>query len=82
MDMVLVGYSEFVNILCRKMKQLTEVILGLNTSPETQLKEFGNRTDLTIKWALQLVMAIECDAFVGTRGASLDSASLSINSNK
>ncbi|RFU27284.1 hypothetical protein B7463_g9043, partial [Scytalidium lignicola] len=41
----------------------------LNTSPETQLKEFGNRTDLTIKWILQLVMAIECDVFVGTRGA-------------
>ncbi|KAG0647377.1 hypothetical protein D0Z07_7147 [Hyphodiscus hymeniophilus] len=42
----------------------------LNTSPETQLREFGNRTDLTLKWMLQLVMAIECDAFVGTRGVS------------
>ncbi|KAK6520377.1 hypothetical protein TWF506_000648 [Arthrobotrys conoides] len=41
----------------------------LNTGPETQLKEFGNRTDLTIKWVLQLVMAIECDVFVGTRGS-------------
>ncbi|KFX96324.1 hypothetical protein V490_03402 [Pseudogymnoascus sp. VKM F-3557] len=41
----------------------------LNTSPETQLREFGNRTDLTIKWLLQLVMAIECDVFVGTRGS-------------
>ncbi|KAF3131927.1 mitochondrial inner membrane protein required for protein import [Orbilia oligospora] len=41
----------------------------LNTGPETQLKEFGNRTDLTIKWLLQLVMAIECDVFVGTRGS-------------
>ncbi|KAH8812746.1 hypothetical protein F5884DRAFT_856041 [Xylogone sp. PMI_703] len=41
----------------------------LNTSPETQLREFGNRTDLTIKWILQLVMAIECDVFVGTRGS-------------
>lgn len=49
--------------------QLTE-ISGLNTSPETQLREFGNRTDLTIKWLLQLVMAIECDVFVGTRGVS------------
>ncbi|KAF3933862.1 hypothetical protein ABW19_dt0202193 [Dactylella cylindrospora] len=45
--------------------------LGLNTGPETQLKEFGNRTDLTTKWMLQLVMAIECDVFVGTRGVSL-----------
>ncbi|OBT48121.1 hypothetical protein VE00_01038 [Pseudogymnoascus sp. WSF 3629] len=41
----------------------------LNTSPEIQLREFGNRTDLTIKWLLQLVMAIECDVFVGTRGS-------------
>ncbi|KAK6353417.1 hypothetical protein TWF696_005382 [Orbilia brochopaga] len=41
----------------------------LNTGPETQLKEFGNRTDLTIKWLLQLTMAIECDVFVGTRGS-------------
>lgn len=41
----------------------------LNTGPETQLREFGNRTDLTIKWMLQLVMAIECDVFVGTRGS-------------
>lgn len=51
--------------------KLTEFKIGLNTSPETQLREFGNRTDLTIKWILQLVMAIECDAFVGTRGVSL-----------
>ncbi|KAJ6264117.1 hypothetical protein Dda_0259 [Drechslerella dactyloides] len=41
----------------------------LNTGPETQLKEFGNRTELTIKWLLQLTMAIECDIFVGTRGS-------------
>jgi hypothetical protein len=42
----------------------------LNTSPETQLREFGNRTELTTHWLLQLVMAIECDAIVGTRGVS------------
>jgi len=48
--------------------KLTGVNSGLNTSPETQLREFGNRTDLTMKWILQLVMAIECDVFVGTRG--------------
>lgn len=53
---------------------MTGEILGLNTSPERQLIEFGNRTDLTIKWVLQLVMAIECDTFVGTRGVSLYSA--------
>ena len=47
---------------------------GLNTSPERQLIEFGNRTDLTIKWVLQLVMAIECDTFVGTRGVWIYSA--------
>ncbi|KAF3914106.1 hypothetical protein AA313_de0205717 [Arthrobotrys entomopaga] len=41
----------------------------LNSGPETQLKEFGDRTDMTLKWMLQLVMAIECDVFVGTRGS-------------
>jgi len=56
--------------------KLTELNPGLNTSTETQLKEFGNRTDLTLKWVLQLVMAVECDAFVGTRGVSLYSALL------
>ena len=55
--------------------RLTGVNPGLNTSPETQLREFGNRTDLTIKWILQLVMAVECDAFVGTRGVSVYFAS-------
>jgi hypothetical protein len=76
MDMVLVGHSEFVYLLYLNEVELelTEANPGLNTSPETQLKEFGNRTDLTIKWVLQLVMAIECDAFVGTRGVSLCSA--------
>lgn len=76
MDVVLVGHSKFVYLLYLYEVQfgVTEANLGLNTSPETQLKEFGNRTDLTIKWVLQLVMAIECDAFVGTRGVSLYSA--------
>lgn len=31
---------------------------GLNTGPETQLAQFGDRTELTIKWMLQLVMAM------------------------
>ncbi|RPB01944.1 hypothetical protein L873DRAFT_565213 [Choiromyces venosus 120613-1] len=40
-----------------------------NSGPETQLKLFGNRTELTIKWLLQLAMALETDAYVGTRGS-------------
>ncbi|KAF3940450.1 hypothetical protein ABW19_dt0204905 [Dactylella cylindrospora] len=40
-----------------------------NVGPETQLKTFGNRTDMTINWFLQLMMAIECDSMIGTRGS-------------
>lgn len=43
---------------------------GFNGGPETQLELFGNRTDMTIKWLLQLTMALECETFVGTRGVS------------
>lgn len=40
-----------------------------NGGPVTQLEKFGNRTEMTIKWFLQLTMALECDNFVGTRGS-------------
>lgn len=43
---------------------------GFNGGPETQLQLFGNRTEMTIKWLLQLTMALECETFVGTRGVS------------
>ncbi|KAF3143561.1 hypothetical protein TWF594_005110 [Orbilia oligospora] len=40
-----------------------------NIGPEQQLETFGNRTDMTINWFLQLMMAIECDMMIGTRGS-------------
>jgi hypothetical protein len=45
-------------------------LIGFNGGPVTQLEKFGNRTEMTIKWFLQLTMALECDNFVGTRGVS------------
>lgn len=43
----------------------------LNVSPEEQLKTLGggNRTAMTVGWMLQLVMALEADGWVGTRGS-------------
>ncbi|KAF3920887.1 hypothetical protein ABW21_db0206361 [Orbilia brochopaga] len=40
-----------------------------NIGPEAQLETFGNRTDMTINWFLQLMMAIECDLMIGTRAS-------------
>ncbi|KAF3932035.1 hypothetical protein ABW20_dc0104263 [Dactylellina cionopaga] len=40
-----------------------------NIGPEAQLETFGNRTDMTINWFLQLMMAIECDFMIGTRAS-------------
>ncbi|KAK6526394.1 hypothetical protein TWF694_004990 [Orbilia ellipsospora] len=40
-----------------------------NIGPEDQLKTFGNRTDMTINWFLQLMMAIECDMMIGSRAS-------------
>lgn len=41
----------------------------VNGSPFQQLSQFG-KTKMTHQWILQLFMAIECDAFVGTRGSN------------
>jgi len=43
---------------------------GINGSPEEQLTAFGNRTETSIKWLLQLMTSIEADGFVGTRNVS------------
>jgi len=69
---VLDRYSTFVSALQHQVLvgETNSVDAGINSGPETQLNEFGNRTDMTIKWILQLLMAIECDVFVGTRGVS------------
>ncbi|KAK6336527.1 hypothetical protein TWF696_002077 [Orbilia brochopaga] len=40
-----------------------------NIGPEAQLETFGNRTDMTINWFLQLMMALECDLMIGTRAS-------------
>ncbi|KAL7266297.1 hypothetical protein RUND412_011161 [Rhizina undulata] len=37
--------------------------------PEEQLRMSGNRTELTVRWVLQLALAVECQGFVGTRGS-------------
>ena len=41
----------------------------LNTGPILQLITFG-KLNTTYTWMLQLLMALECDAFVGTRGSN------------
>jgi len=41
----------------------------INGGPKEQLEAFGNRTEMTIKWMQQLIMAVECDTIVGTRGS-------------
>ena len=41
----------------------------LNGGPEEQLNAFGNRTEMTCKWVQQLIMALECDLIIGTRGS-------------
>ena len=43
----------------------------LNVGPEEQLRKLGggNRTEMTMGWMLQLMMALEADAWVGTRGS-------------
>jgi len=43
----------------------------LNTSPEEQLARLGggNRTEMTLGWMLQLIIALEADGWVGTRGS-------------
>ncbi|KAL7266888.1 hypothetical protein RUND412_010547 [Rhizina undulata] len=41
----------------------------INGGPKEQLNAFGNRTEMTIKWMQQLIMAVECDTIVGTRGS-------------
>lgn len=59
----------------------------INGGPATQLEAFGNRTQTTLNWLMELLIvctscgpcyaanaqrqqAMECDAFVGTRGSS------------
>ncbi|RVD86230.1 uncharacterized protein DFL_004517 [Arthrobotrys flagrans] len=41
----------------------------INGGPVEQLNNFGNRTEMTIKWMLQLFFAIEASNIVGTRGS-------------
>ncbi|KAK6527189.1 hypothetical protein TWF281_010381 [Arthrobotrys megalospora] len=41
----------------------------INGGPVEQLDRFGNRTDMTIKWMLQLFWAIEASHILGTRGS-------------
>ncbi|KAF3909290.1 hypothetical protein ABW20_dc0107806 [Dactylellina cionopaga] len=41
----------------------------INGGPVEQLNQFGNRTDMTIKWMQQLIFAIEASYIVGTRGS-------------
>ncbi|KAK6333081.1 hypothetical protein TWF718_010905 [Orbilia javanica] len=41
----------------------------INGGPVEQLNHFGNRTDMTIKWMLQLFFAIEAPHIIGTRGS-------------
>ncbi|KAF8462943.1 hypothetical protein BDZ91DRAFT_826247 [Kalaharituber pfeilii] len=46
----------------------------LNVGPEEQLVKLGggNRTEMTLSWMLQLMMALEADGWVGTRGKRLE----------
>lgn len=41
-------------------------IKRLNAGPMDQIKAFQNRSTTTLSWILQLFMALECDAYVGT----------------
>lgn len=43
----------------------------LNVGPEEQLTRLGggNRTEMTLGWMLQLMIALEADGWVGTRGS-------------
>ncbi|KAF3118437.1 hypothetical protein TWF703_005954 [Orbilia oligospora] len=41
----------------------------INGGPVEQLNKFGNRTDMTIKWMLQMFFAIEAPHILGTRGS-------------
>jgi len=43
--------------------------IGVNSSPKTQLKLFGNRAESTIKWPLQLVIAWGAGAYIRARAA-------------
>lgn len=43
--------------------------IGVNPSPKTQLKLFGNRAESTIKWSLQLVIAWGAGAYISARAA-------------
>ena len=45
----------------------SDIINRLNS--EEQLKAFG-QLNTTYTWVLQLLMALECDTFVGTRGSN------------
>ncbi|KAI5478814.1 hypothetical protein MNV49_004546 [Pseudohyphozyma bogoriensis] len=42
----------------------------INSSPFDQLHSFGNKTETTLGWMSELMLALECDAFVGTRGSN------------
>lgn len=44
-----------------------------NSGPIQQLATFGTRTETTISWLLQLMIALDCDGFVGTRGSNWNS---------
>ncbi|KAK6538637.1 hypothetical protein TWF694_010215 [Orbilia ellipsospora] len=41
----------------------------INGGPVEQLNSFGNRTDMSIKWMMQLFFAIEAPNILGTRGS-------------
>ncbi|KAI5478735.1 hypothetical protein MNV49_004660 [Pseudohyphozyma bogoriensis] len=42
----------------------------LNGGPNIQLESFGNRTETTLSWMSEFMIALECDAYIGTRGSN------------
>ncbi|KAI5481392.1 Proteophosphoglycan ppg4 [Pseudohyphozyma bogoriensis] len=42
----------------------------INGGPFSQLDQLGNRTETTLSWMAELMLSLECDAFVGTRGSN------------
>ncbi|KAJ3167390.1 hypothetical protein HDU88_002312, partial [Geranomyces variabilis] len=53
----------------RDLVVYTSEIPRLNTGPRQQIAKFG-RSRMTNFWLLQLLMALECDGFYGTRGSN------------
>ncbi|KAI5478111.1 hypothetical protein MNV49_005478 [Pseudohyphozyma bogoriensis] len=48
----------------------TSHIERLNSGPFEQLEKFGNRSETTLSWMSETMLAMECDGFVGTRGSN------------